>query len=144
MGYTHYWTLERTITQPEMTRIATDINAIVLASEIPLAYEYDEPTRPPHIDGDYIRFNGVGNDGHETFMLESIHIGFNFCKTASKPYDVVVTASLIVLKDALGPDVEISSDGDAEDWIDGLNLAERATGRSLVNPINDDYEGEPE
>ena len=38
--------------------------------------------------------------------------GFSFCKTARKPYDVVVCATLIAIKHHLGDYVSVSSDGD--------------------------------
>lgn len=142
MGYTHYWTFERPITRPEMVGLAEDVEAIILASGIPLAYEYDEPTIPPQVADEAIHFNGIEEDGHETFGIRVGAEGFDFCKTAAKPYDVVVVASLAALKDRLGSDVRISSDGDAADWRDGVALAERATGRPIESPIIDGAEDE--
>ncbi len=51
---------------------------------------------------------------------------FNFCKTARKPYDEIVTAILAVV-DKLAPGaLEIGSDGDESDWEEGLALAKKA------------------
>ena len=76
-----------------------------------------------------ILFNGreEGNRGHETFSLqrkadkrlddEAYWNGkyiFDFCKTARKPYDIVVCCLLVILKHRLGNMIEISSDG--KDW----------------------------
>lgn len=65
------------------------------------------------------------NLGHETCVLtRKIHKDsykddsgavFGFCKTARKPYDLMVTACLILYKQYF-PYVEVSSDGDNEDW----------------------------
>jgi hypothetical protein len=69
-----------------------------------------------------------GNEdlGHETFCLRrtagkvekwqgnSNHL-FSCCKTARKPYDLMVTACLILYKYYF-PYVEVHSDGDEEDW----------------------------
>lgn len=53
---------------------------------------------------------------------------FNFVKTAQYPYDTVVTACLIILKHRLGDLIEVSSDGNADDWNDGLILARSVLG----------------
>lgn len=65
--------------------------------------------------------------GHETFVLQrkqwrdkygenTGNTLFSFCKTARKPYDLMVTACLILYKYYFKQDVEIGSDGDEEDW----------------------------
>jgi len=77
-----------------------------------------------------IRFNGreEGDRGHETFSLQRMsdkrleeyaerldrNYIFDFCKTARKPYDIVVCCLLVILKYHLGNMIEISSDG--KDW----------------------------
>ena len=74
-----------------------------------------------------IRFNGreEGDRGHETFSLQRMsdkrleeyaerldrNYIFDFCKTARKPYDIVVCCLLVILKHRLGNMIEISSDG---------------------------------
>lgn len=135
MGYTHYWTLSRPIETEEMAPLADDVRKIVALSGISVAYEYDEPTRPPQIDECAICLNGIGDDGHETFYIkagksgltnEPGMAGFAFCKTARKPYDVIVAASLLALKHWLGNAVSLSSDGNIEDWQAGHDLAQRA------------------
>ena len=68
---------------------------------------------------------------HETFSVYRKHekpkhahhdekIQFGFCKTARKPYDVMVVACLILYKYYFRKDVEISSDGDLDDWQKGF------------------------
>lgn len=55
---------------------------------------------------------------HETFSLTREYVdAFAFCKTARKPYDLMVKACLILYK-YFFPYVTISSDGDEEDWMD--------------------------
>lgn len=134
MGYTHYWTLSRPMTPDEFAAVAGDIAKIVAAAGVPLASEYDE-TDPPQADAELIRWNGAGDDGHETFYLAPDSTGFSFCKTAAKPYDVAVTASLLALKDRLGDVVRVESDGEPEDWQAGHALASRALGRFVPSPV---------
>jgi len=66
-----------------------------------------------------IRFNGIGEDGHETFLVRNSAVqtdsgytdpGFCFCKTARKPYDIVVSEVCLVLK-AFCPHFDLDSDG---------------------------------
>ena len=60
-------------------------------------------------------FNGKGDNAHEPFIFPG-ESGFNFCKTAYKPYDTVVVACLFVARDYFAPDqLEIASDGEAEE-----------------------------
>lgn len=125
MGYTHYF-------GPKSFKPA-EFNSIVKASKevirivteemkIPIVYEYDETDKPPVCEGELIRFNGADDDGHETFSLD-VNNGRDFCKTARKPYDIAVTAVLCLAHHYGGLDV--ASDGDPEDWEDGLALAQR-------------------
>lgn len=58
--------------------------------------------------------------GHETFAItkrvEKGSDGFSFCKTARKPYDLIVQACLIAAV-ALLPELSyVASDGDRSDW----------------------------
>jgi hypothetical protein len=48
----------------------------------------------------------------------------NFCKTARKPYDIAVTASLILAKKIFGDIIKVSSDGNWSDWESGQLLYE--------------------
>ena len=69
-------------------------------------------------------FNGVGDGAHETFYIELPSHDDGFCKTAEKPYDMVVTASLILAKKIFGADISIKSDGKWTDWESGQLLYE--------------------
>lgn len=116
----------RPFTADEWRHLSNAVKKIIRTTAYPIAKEYDEPNQPPTITDGLIAFNGVGDDGHETFWLERHGHGFNFCKTAEKPYDVVVVATLIVA-DAIAPGVLlISSDGDPAEWEPGLTLARQA------------------
>lgn len=88
-----------------------------------LAFEYDEPEREPVFSENLIRFNGVGDEGHETFVVTPSARDFEFCKTARKPYDTAVVAILCLLHHHT--EIEVSSDGVPEDWWRGLEFARR-------------------
>lgn len=77
-----------------------------------------------------------GDCSHETFYLPRIlkpesyqkpEKGkyFEFCKTAYKPYDLAVTAVLIIASRYLGNDIKISSDGENKDWFDAALLCQK-------------------
>jgi len=92
-----------------------------------------------------IEVNGSRENGHETFILRE-HFrdneDFSFCKTAQKPYDVVVVACLTVLQHRLKGAVKVASDGDTKEWEQGVAMAKRVTGLQLSNPIKEEIEEE--
>ena len=142
MGYTHYWyrKLDMPVTDEQWAGIVTDFNAMLnLVDEqgTPIQFEYNNPA-PPEISNERIRFNGKGDDGHETMCLERNPVPtrisesrtvFDFCKTARKPYDALVTG-LLIAAEANAPDAwAISSDGWLEEWEPGFELFTKATGK---------------
>lgn len=113
MGFTRYWEVKEPA-DPHMFKQATDDIAEMLKEEgvwgDSVVYDLDMVNLPPMVDEYEIWFNGVGDDGHETFIASS-DPGTGFCKTARKPYDLYVAAALMLLKHHLGDVIEIDSDG---------------------------------
>jgi len=120
-------------------------------TRIPLADGLGETGTKPVLDPE-IRFNGVEDDSHETFWLpatlkEILDIeyvqkdddGFVFSctKTAYKPYDTVVTACLTILKNSLGKDIKVESDGEVRDFNEGLELAQQYCHVELDHPLQE-------
>ena len=96
MGYTHYWTKSRNFTDEEWFDImkgAASVLTTAMASGITLVYEYDKPDQKPLVSNEVIRFNGIDEDGHETFYFDVCANDFEFCKTARKDYDEIGRAS---------------------------------------------------
>jgi len=150
MGYMHYARRAESLPQDKFKRFAEDVRKVIAfasraAFPVSVCFEYDQPNDPPEITEEVVRFNGKGLDGHETFYFpreESLADyereeyenrdptdklkgkTFSSCKTARKPYDVVVTAALIIAKHHFGDDVIISSDGSNSDWINGRALCD--------------------
>jgi len=112
-----------------------------------LQREFDDAS-PVVIDDNQIRFNGIDEDGHETFMLlkndtprewaEDKDVVFNFCKTAEKPYDVYVTGVLFLAMQHLTTDIQVSSDGWVDDWQAGVALVNEKLGKSYSMSGHDD------
>lgn len=137
MGYTHYWKTNGAMTATEWEAITAAARKIVTKSTVALAFEYDEPEKKIVISKTAIRFNGIGDDGHETFCIGPDGTDFEFCKTARKPYDEVVVAILVAC--AVHASVfSWSSDGDDADHADGLKLYSAATGASTPDLFTDE------
>lgn len=149
MGYTHYWEhnpMFVLIKHKNYVQTLRDMAKIVKACGLLLA-GFDG-TGEPELSDTLVRFNGLLDDAHETFMFSSAALqksytkGFMFCKTACKPYDVAVVACLAVAAELLGDWLEVSSDGGPEDWEAGVKLASLTLKRQIPNPIVPYYENE--
>ena len=130
MGYTHYWYMEKDkeIEEKVWTNFTTDAKSLIVGSPIleKAREEYKSyPQDPTEIDEVKIKFDG----GHETFYFgrkseqvswrEDQDWVFNFCKTARKEYDGLVTAALLLAKHHLGNRIRVSSDGNIDEWKNG-------------------------
>lgn len=117
MGYTHYFkglTAGKAFSEAvEGFARAAEAHGVTIRG----GDGYDEPVFRP----DLVWINGDGEEGldHETFWVPAEPDWFNFCKTARKPYDAVVVASLVwaILNEQDGWE-SIGSDGTWEDWVD--------------------------
>ncbi len=119
MGYTHYFQLHQTPTDEQWYVFTNDIDALLLANDVPL----DNKSTP-----NCVFLNGVGDDSHETFVIDRNSTRWDFCKTARKPYDKIVTAILIAARYDFGDNFSLSSDGNWEDWQAGCNLVKHTLG----------------
>ncbi len=151
MGYTHYWTFTKVKGKTKETeelyqKAVKDCQRIILAykKEFGGLAGYSAHTKLGQYGG--IDFNGAREEGHENFVLREQfkeNYSFNFCKTAQKPYDEVVTACLIILSHYLGDNIKVSSDGYQEDWQSGLELVKKVLKRvkKFSIPKNIEFSG---
>ena len=119
MGYTHYFNFIEIPSREKFIEFAEGVKQLVATAQEAGIEIADE-----EYGDDKIVFNGVGADAHETFYVSAGDTDYNFCKTAQKPYDIAVTASLILAKKIFGDDIEIRSDGNWSDWESGQLLYE--------------------
>lgn len=119
MGYTHYYETDKVIPQKKWNNFTKDVKILLKDNDL-IQREYNE-SKPPEINKDHILFNGIGGNGHETFYLPRKNEG-NYCKTANKPYDVCVTATLLLAHMHLDDKIKLASDGDVEDWQEGVKM----------------------
>ena len=167
MGYTHYWrTSTNGIPKNQWKAICEDVIALITnlpehstsaggyhaTDPLEIAWEHDKPNRPPEISSEVIRFNGKDGEndlGHETFYFErhpkkeewergddpSV---FAFCKTAGKPYDLIVCGALIVAAKHASEYVKVSSDGEVSDWKPALKWVKSVLGQDYDIPLAED------
>ncbi len=152
MGYTHYMRLNREGPQDKWAEAVMAAKQIIEASPVPLGDGHGEGDQP-QVRDDGIYTNGIGDDGHETLVVPTVLAAlkreewmgdtsesykseyFMFCKTAYKPYDVVVTAVYATLAHIGGSEcVSVSSDGDPSDWEDGCHLASETLDQQIPIP----------
>lgn len=139
MGYTHYWKRPREIPAGPFSRWAGDVEEILgfLSAAGEVAIRGRSGAGDPEVSPETVSFNGDGGRGLdcEAFVVDrrcppsaksdatanGLYLGS--CKTGRNPYDVAVCAALIRLGRHV-PEVEISSDGIADDWDPALSLCE--------------------
>lgn len=142
-GYTHYYTWKQAPDDASIKACVADMNRLIEARKSILVSPDLAESTPgsPKLSATNVDFNGIGKNGHEPFVFPYVlpdHDSFNFCKTAYKPYDEVVTACLIVARDHFPASVlEISSDGSWADWSRGAILYSSVFGRPARNPMTD-------
>ena len=140
MGFTHYWNGDTLCPTATWDQVRADLLKVMGEAGIPLAGGHG--TGLPVIMGKVICFNGVEENSHETFnVLRGMEDAQDFCKTARKPYDIVVCAALIILKHHI-PKFKVSSDGDESDWQPAIDLCRRTLNYG-VYPCKDEKELPP-
>ena len=158
MGYTHYNSrnTKNLGSAYFYGKLALDAKAIIAeAQKRGITIRGGNGEGEPEYNEGYFSLNGNAEAGedYETFMWEALpeqpewqrqHFSasgknpneiFDFCKTAHKPYDSVVTAILIRAKVIYGDCVEIRSDGNWSDWQAGRDLYEAVFGELAPNPF---------
>lgn len=99
-SYTHYYAIRGWDTpewQKAWAQLIQDVPNIIKEARIPLSgpTKYEDEVTPVLVDSEKgIDLNGVEDGAHEPFILCKPG-EWTFCKTAQKPYDVVVTCILL-------------------------------------------------
>jgi hypothetical protein len=131
MGYTQYYSQNRSFTDIEWGQITKFAKHLFNNQKNIVANWEGEPGTTPKVDRKVINFNGIGPDAHENFLLSkdvTPDHSFGFCKTRQKPYDTVVVALLVYIDEVAPGALHITSDGYADEWNDGLELAANLVG----------------
>lgn len=153
MGYTHYWYRAPELPVEKWMLFAEDVGKILaVARANGIALGDGHGRGHPEVDVDGVCYNGAEPNDYETFYIERVFSEsyrqaddagrlFAFCKTARKPYDVVVTACLIALQKRFADLVKVTTDGNDSDWQAARDLAVAALGYGAEYEIQD-MEGE--
>ena len=116
MGYTRYW--EQT-GKPITQEFIDKINEILADCKSKgICIKDGNGENEPIVTMDKVIFNGNAdkNLDHESFYISNGTTGFQFCKTARKPYDYAVRQALKVAEE-MGIITNVSSDGDNDEII---------------------------
>lgn len=154
MGYSHHWRLVKKPTPAAWGPLVLDCQTLIgnlpecshsaggyYAAE-PLTLRGPSGKGTPIVSQRRIAFNGDLSMelDHESFELKPARTKQSrqlWCKTARKPYDLVVCAVLICAWNRFGPGtIEIGGDGDWSDWKPALDWV-RATlpGEAFSHPF---------
>jgi len=120
MGYTHYWT-PKTVDEKTWKKFLKDAKELHKNLPNKIKIRGGLGTGKPEFSKNAIYLNGDEKRGlnHETFFVSPTSGSWTFCKTARKPYDLLVCALLIAAHETL--DYEVNSDGDLEDWLPAID-----------------------
>jgi len=145
MGYTHYWTPKKTSAKKfkEFSDTCKKLHDnLPEYSESAGGYYNDEKIKigngagennKPEFSKHTVCFNGVGKNSHETFHVGLTKLESDFCKTARKPYDLLVVACLLAAVDFL--DYTFTSDG-FTDYYDERNSVKIHECTDLLPALN--------
>lgn len=146
MGYTHYWYRPPTLEQAPFARFVRDVATLIRHLPATALDEYHGGVAPlvirgpmgdsvPQLTSELVALNGdaATDCDHETFYVERVmkpdawNTGdaqeryFACCKTAAKPYDLLVCAALLAFRHHF-PQARVASDGGGFEWAAGVAL----------------------
>ena len=119
MGYTHYWEFKDNIAPKDFK---DGENKFARAAEL-IRKAYNKVTEmgieiadgmgegEPTISDTEVYFNGKGDESCETFGIQANDGEWKCCKTARRPYGLLVCVSLLAFKETFGDDFSYKSDG---------------------------------
>ncbi len=134
-GYTHYFTWHIAPADARIEACLADMKRVAGARADLVEVRTATATT--------LSLNGRGEGAHEDFVFPGQVAdtakgasSFNFCKTAGKAYDEVVTACLLVARDCFTPaELAIASDGGWAEWSAGRALYARVLGKAPKRPF---------
>jgi len=88
---------------------------------------YDGSTYEEEPSGEFSNYTNLDGSKDQTPKNE-VGKYFQFTKTAYKPYDLAVTACLVIAKHHLGEQITIHSDGEMDNWHEAINLCHHFLG----------------
>lgn len=132
MGYTRYWYRTDKRITPEFVDAVNEI--ITDCNKKGITIKNGSGKNSPVVNVDCISINGNSdiNLNHETMYMNNTELGFNFCKTARKPYDYAVRRILTVAE-KMGLVENVSSDGPNEEIISDADYYRNMNNETMNN-----------
>lgn len=131
MGYTIYWQRPTQLPADRFAAAVEDFRQMLPQLNVPLAGPHGKGS--PVLDPQQITFNGPSPQCCESFDFRREEddrrgdgIVRSFCKTQRLPYDLAVKAALLILRNHLGDQLVVSSDGGEEEWDEARRIVEGA------------------
>lgn len=130
MGYTHYWQRPAELGADAFRLFSHDARGLIVEAQR-RGIEVIDPRAGPNL----VAFDG----GCETFYLDRLlptrelsrmydGLRYQFCKTNGAPYDLLVTAVLVMAKYWFGDAIRVTSDGADKDWEPARSLCRDVLG----------------
>ena len=131
MGYSHYWSVDmsgvkRPVAERDWKTCLRACQSLIYAvsqAEGGLS-GFNAHTKPGVYGG--LKLNGSRENAAEDFCFRehwSENVGRQSCKTYQRQYDACVVACLCIIDHYMGRHgFTCSSDGDAQDWLEGIAL----------------------
>ena len=133
MGYTHYWRRNTVLPVALFGKFVVD--CVKLSEHLPEGIKLGNGLGEgsPVFNSNEVIFNGAEPESYETFHLpkvfkpekwETPNNGkyFSFCKTARRPYDIMVAGCLFAAQHIFGDRFIFSSDGDEGELQEGYEF----------------------
>lgn len=139
MGYTHHWHRRPILDAALYAAAATDFGKLLpefRKADLKLTGWGGDPAQGPYLTDSEIEFNGVpgcesfvfpqsDREAREPFNRKGSGFVYGFVKTRQLPYDLAVTAALLIMKHHHGDAIEVMSDGLIDAWQPAIALVER-------------------
>lgn len=137
MGYTHYFTLKKTVSNQQWDNFKKDANIIIehIQNHMGIVLKTND-NNGIILNNERLNLNGddTCDLDYETFLLDKYYPHFNFCKTGQRPYDLAVCSLLLLAHEHMPYHYDISSDGGFEDWKDAMKLNAEILGHGYKLP----------
>ena len=140
MGYTVYFEISPVLDAEKFETFSEQVRQILGEAKvlgIKIVNGMGKVNTEPIVNKELILFNGKEKDACESLFIQRVEgssrkkndrLVFNFCKTARKPYDLIVKATLVMLKHNF-PESVIQADGTISDFDAAIKLCEKLFGK---------------
>lgn len=139
MGFTRYYTVKNKLDKEkfkEYSKVCEQVcNYLQKEENYRLCnYEGEIGSNPTFLE-DIISFNGEAELSHESFSISTSSSGYDFTKTARKPYDSSVSACLYLARIYFADDIKVSGDDGEDDNPELVSIIKQFLRDNKLNTI---------